>query len=213
MRKVMIKVMCVVMMLSMMTLFTGCSEQDKFVGTWEAKVNMADYFNEGLGDDEEMAEYLSVDDFSLVLVMIFNDDGTYKMTVDEDAAKESFSTLKTDLTDGMKKYFEALIEQQGLNMSVDDVLALSGTTLDGMMEQILGDEVIEELISEMSSEGNFKVADGKLYLSEGLDYAVDETIYDTYEISGNTLKLIESVGSDDEESLAELYPIEFTKTK
>lgn len=214
MKKLFVRVICLVMILSMVTLVSGCSsEQDKFVGTWQAEVNMADFFNEGVGEDEEMAEYLSVDEFILVLQMSFADNGTYKMTVNETAAAEALESLKEDLKSGMQKYFESVIAESGLSMSVDEMLSLSGTTMDALLEEALGEELLDEMISEMTSEGNFEAEDGKLYLSDGLEYGVDKNIYETYEISEDEMKWLESVGSEDEEGMDDLYPLTFKKVK
>lgn len=57
--------------------------------------------------------------------------------------------------------------------------------------------------------GNYKAVDDRLYLSEGLDYAVDMAVYDRYRLSGDTLTLLDSSTGD----LAGFYPLELTRVE
>lgn len=214
MKKIMKRILCLTAILVMMTMLTACGEQDKFIGSWKAEVNMAQYIMERMvEEDPEVAEYFDIDDFTLVLQMTFNDDGTYETIADEEAAKEAFAGLQQDFKDGMTKYLEDMIKTSGLDMTVDDVLAASETTLDEMVEESFGESVLDEMTAEMKAEGNFEVKEGKICMSDGLEYAVDEKVYDTYEISGDELKLLESFGMEEEDDLSELYPMTFKKVK
>jgi len=82
--------------------------------------------------------------------------------------------------------------------------------LEDAADQAYGDAMLKSLMDETEKEGNFKVKDGKLFLSDGKDKNVDEKIYDTYEINDDELKLIKSYGSDDEDANA-LYPMTFER--
>jgi hypothetical protein len=95
------------------------------------------------------------------------------------------------------------------------LLEASEVDLDELVEEALGKKVMDEMVDSMTDEGNFEVKDGKLFMSDGLDYEIDEEVYETYELNGDELKLIESVGGDDEEDLKdladELYPMVFER--
>lgn len=57
--------------------------------------------------------------------------------------------------------------------------------------------------------GNYKALGERLYLSEGLDYAIDMAVYDRYRLSGDTLTLLDSSTGD----LAGIYPLELTRVE
>lgn len=201
------KVLSIVLMLALVLTLAGCGEQSKFVGKWEAKLDLSDLMNKQMGENAAMADYIKIDDFIMVLELEFEDDGTYKMSVDEDEFADSIDSIKDDLKDGLTDYFEDYIKGMGVQMSVEDVLKQSGTDLDTLVEDALSEETIEGITGEMEKEGNYEVKDGKLFLSDGKDKDIDEDVYTKYEISDDELKLTES--SDEEE--ADLYPMTFKK--
>ena len=214
MKKMMKRILSLAVVSVMLVLLTACGEQDKFIGSWEAEVNMAEYIMKSMvEEDAEVAEYFDIEDFTLVLQMTFNSDGTYTKGIDMEAAKEAFAGLQKDFENGVTKYLEDVIKTSGLDMSVEDVLEASGTTLDEMVEESFGTSVLDELAEEMKSGGNFEVKEGKLYLSDGEENTIDENVYETYEISKDELKLLESIGSEDEDDVEELYPLIFKRVK
>lgn len=214
MKKMMKRILSLAVVSVMLVLLTACGEQDKFIGSWEAEVNMAEYIMKSMvEEDAEVAEYFDIEDFTLVLQMTFNSDGTYTKGIDMEAAKEAFAGLQKDFENGVTKYLEDVIKTSGLDMSVEDVLEASGTTLDEMVEESFGSSVLDELAEEMKSGGNFEVKEGKLYLSDGEENTIDENVYETYEISKDELKLLESIGSEDEDDVEELYPLIFKRVK
>lgn len=214
MKKFISKVLVTVLTLSLMIFATGCgSEQDKLIGTWETNIDMTDYMNDELGANEELAQYIKVDDFSIVMQWTLKEDGTYKMAANEEKTKEMYEDLVQDIEEGIKKYFEDMIEQSSLDMTVDELLEQSGTTFDELIEDALGDELLEDMLEGFESEGKYKVKDGKVYMSDGLDSEIDEEEYETYEISGDELTLLEVVGSEDTEEFEDMYPLVFKKIK
>ena len=215
MKKCLSIALCLGLVFTMLFMFTGCNEQKKFVGKWESEIDMTDFINEGMGLDDEMAEYVAIEDFEIVMQLIFNRDGTYKRTVDENSLEDTLEDAKEDLKDGMMDYFKAYLKESGLNMTVDELLEASEVDLDELVEEALGKKVMDEMVDSMTDEGNFEVKDGKLFMSDGLDYEIDEEVYETYELNGDELKLIEAVGGDDDEDLKdladELYPMVFER--
>ena len=119
--------------------------------------------------------------------------------------------VKADLKDALYAYAEDVMRQNGLNMPAETMFALSGTSVDEIIEEAFSAESMEDIADEFFNEGNFEADDGKLYLSDGYDYAVDPNSYETYELSDNQLVLTSGVDPEfDEEDLA-AYPITFEK--
>ena len=205
-----VSVLLVVVMAMMM--LVGCSsEKAKFVGKWECNLDMTDILNEQFAAEEELKDYVKVENFSFLVYMEFNADGTYKMYADEASVEAAFEDIMDSVKKGLEKYFEDMIAAQGLSMSVDELLALSGTNMDTLLEESFDKDMIEETADEMEEEGNYQAEEGKLYLSDGKDHAVDKNVYQTYEITSDTLTLKESFGMEDEEETKALYPMVFKK--
>lgn len=57
--------------------------------------------------------------------------------------------------------------------------------------------------------GNYKALGDRLYLSEGLDYAIDVAVYDHYRLSGDTLTLLDSSTGD----LVGFYPLDLDRVE
>lgn len=211
MKKKLSVILCLVIVIALA--LTGCGgEKSKFIGKWEADIDMIDYVKKGFATQKDMAEYIELDSFKIAFVMEFDKDGTYKQYVDEDAVEDMLKTAKAEIKSGMIKYFEDYLKDKGINMTVDELLKASNTDLDKTLDDSFGDKFIDSLAEKLEGEGNFVVKDGKLFLSDGVDYAIEEDKYQTYEIEGSTLKILDEFGfedSDDDED--SLYPLTFKK--
>lgn len=215
----MMKLISVVLVLTMVMMLGGCgaSQKDALLGTWEATLDLTEMMNEEMQMDEEMAEYITVSDFSLKMVMTFNEDDTYSMNIDKASVEAAMESMMGDLEAGMTKYFEDMLTEMGMtDVSVDDLLAEMGMSMDQLMEESYAAAMEEEdLFGELDAEGNFKVKDGKIFLSDGKDYAVDENVYDTYTLENGVLTLTETVDPDMDDETAKfveaMYPIAFLR--
>ncbi|MFR3880533.1 MAG: hypothetical protein ACLTX9_09450 [Oscillospiraceae bacterium] len=67
MKKNLTKLVSILMVLVMMVGLSGCSnEKNAVLGSWKASMNLAEYLNQGIAqEDATAAEYLSVDSFYL----------------------------------------------------------------------------------------------------------------------------------------------------
>ena len=205
--------LCIAMIFAMLVTLSGCGEKEseKFVGTWETELDMTETINEGFSEDAEMAKYLKVDDFKLTMVFTFHEDGTYKIDMDEEAFNNTYNGLVQSFKDGMKAYLEAPAKKEGLEISADEVLKLSGTTMDALVNESLDKNTLMESFSGIKTEGKFDAEDGRLYTTDSKTSEINKEEYESYEfISDSELKLVEPVGSDDED-LNELYPLTLKK--
>lgn len=216
MKKLFSVALCLILSFSMLFTMTGCfGEQSKYIGTWKGTLDMTDIVAEELANDEEMGDYFTITDFSIVMNLEFNDDGTYSMWVEEESIEEAMDKMIDDLTLGMEDYLTDYFASEGITVTVQEALDALGMTMDELMEDSFDNEMmdktIDEMLNEIKGEGNFKVDGDKLFLSDGLEYAVDENAYEICEISGDILKLLEGVGYKDGGPFAELYPVTFTR--
>ncbi|MBQ7017078.1 MAG: hypothetical protein IJN10_09020 [Firmicutes bacterium] len=191
----------------LLTMLTACGSKtdDALLGKWVCEMDFGSYLNEGLATDPEVAQYMMVDDFILEIELYLNEDGTYKMTADTSANKASYEAVKVELADGMEAYLTAAAAEY--DMTLEDLLTASETTIEEMLDDSFGDDMYYEIIGEMDAEGKFEAADGKLFMSDGLNYDIDKNVYETYTLNGNTL----TITGDSDGTTDGMYPMEFKK--
>ncbi len=197
----------VVVAVLMLTMLTACgSKIDKaMLGKWVCEMDFGSYLNEGLATEPEVAQYMAVDDFILEIELYLNEDGTYKMTADTTTNMASYEAVKVELAEGMEAYLTAAAAEY--EMTLEEILAASETTIEEMMDETFSVDMYYGIIGEMESEGKFEAADGKLFMSDGLNYDIDKNVYETYTLNGNTLTITgDSAGTTDG-----MYPMVFKK--
>ena len=121
--------------------FPGCSkESDALIGTWAGEVNYANYFNQGLQsiEGEGLAEYWSVENFPITLILTFREDGTYSMTVDRDKLNVTIETLKKKLTRGLRNFIQDLIDASESTLTVDEFMASMDISMDELIQEAVG---------------------------------------------------------------------------
>lgn len=208
----------VLMLVSMALVLVSCGssgDKDKFVGAWEANVNLTDFVNEQFQAGfeqvgEDASEYFNIDEFEFKMLFTFNDDDTYSISVDKDSLNNSLETIKGNFKDGFTAYVEDTITTMGLDMSVDEMLALSGMSMDDVINAGFGDEIIDGMLGEFEANGKWEAKDGKLYTTESVNDDIDENAYELYEITSDGIKLSEPEGVEDEIGI---FPIVLTKAE
>lgn len=204
-----------VLVLSLALCACGGEKKETLVGTWNASIDIAEVYNAEIAasGDEAMAEYLSVDSFAIPLVMTFNEDGTYSLTVDKEGMDAAMNGLIEDMKVGLEKYFNDYFSSMGLEIDVDEALAASGMSLDALVEEMKGEIMTEDMYADMESAGQYKAEDGKLYLTEDVEVEPVGGVYNTYTIDGDTLT-IEAGTEELEDEMAELlFPLVLKRAK
>lgn len=200
---------CLSLMCALLLMCSGCGGDKKaLVGSWESTLDLTDMVNDqmkaGMGGDQDLMQYFTIKDFSIKLVLTFNEDDTYKLAVDKDAMDQSLDSILAGFKEGATRYFEDLIAQSGQEMTVDEALSSMGLTMDDFMDQLFSKEDMMSSLGEMESSGTFEAKSEMLYLTDD-----DGTGVEPYKLDGSTLTLT-GEGVDDSE-LEGLYPMSFTK--
>ena len=212
MKKILSLVLIGAMLLTALLSFTGCgSDADKILGTWETTWDMSDMLAKEVAG-EEIAQYMQIKDFAVVMRFTFNEDGTYKMEVSEESIKAAFETLKGQFVEGMTAYMEDMLADSGLNMSVEEALALSGIDMDAIIEESFTEDMLDDVVDEFVSDGEYEVKDGKLYTFDKGE-SLDENEYIRYELSGKELIFSELVSDEDDSAEAAEYLLPLTLKK
>ncbi len=212
MKKIVSALLVLALFGAMLLSLSGCGGNAPLAGAWEATIDMTEFINGQLGD-EEMEKYIKIEDFSLNYRMTFKEDGTYEAAVDEESAKKMYAKAKEAFKSGATAYLQAMIDSAGGGYTVDDLLSLSGTTLDAMVDQAFSEENLNTMMESLTNKGNYEAEEGKLYLSKSEDYAVDKEVYELFEISGNKLTIEKGTAEDVELDGFSIYPMEFEKVQ
>lgn len=203
-----------VLVLSLALCACGGEKKETLVGTWTSSFDMAEIYNQSLMDaDPTMAEFLSVDSLLIPLVMTFNEDGTYSMTVDKAGMDESMNKLIDEMTVGLEAYFNDYFSSMGLEIDVNEALAASGMSMDQLVEEMKGEIMSEDMYADMESAGKYKAEDGKLYMSESVDEEPGTAVYNTYKLSGDSLTI--EIGNEeiDDEMASLIFPLVLKRAK
>lgn len=193
------------MVCALLLALSGCGgSKNSLVGNWEGKIDFTDMFNDtmvqSLGD-EEAAEYIKISELVLDLSISFEKD-KYTMSIDENGAKKAMEKMVGEVKDGMEKYFEKMISDQGLEMSVDDFfISMSGSSFSDYIDQMLDVDMLMSSFDELEESGTYKTDGDKLTLEadEG-----GKTEY-TFNLDGSKLTL----DSDDDDM--GIFPLELDK--
>ncbi|MBQ5602565.1 MAG: hypothetical protein IIU77_07085 [Clostridia bacterium] len=189
-------------------------DAELILGTWEAEIDYTEAMNSDSGLDEEMADYIKVEDFKFTVRATMNKDGTYKFVVTEESAKKALDNFKKAMVSGYKDYFADMAAEY--DMTVEDFLAeMEVSSVEEFVDLFFGEEMMEVFTAEFNSEGIYKIENGKFYTSYDGEDEIDESEYETYELSENEFKLIEYVGGNEEDSEFNeyIYPIIFKRVK
>ena len=158
-----------------------------------------------------------IDSFVIVLLLEFNEDGTYRMCADPDAIDSTMEPLKASVVRFYEDFLlimicdtleEAVENQFGVKKD-DMIYAALEVTLPEFVDSLFSAEAIAELFETMSREGRYSVEPGKLHLSAGLDEEPGEGDYESFTMDGGKLTLTDYAGTSLYEGL--VYPMSFTR--
>lgn len=193
-------------------LLAGCGENvaAKLEGTWSTSIEMKDYYNAEL-EGSGLEDYLAVDTFPVTVNYTFKSDGTYAVALDTAALQDILESVKGSLRDGMYRYAQDVIEEEGLSISAEELFEFMELDLDATIEELCNEINIDEMAESMSAEGNYKVRGERIHLSDSLDHLVDPEVYDLYELEGDTLTIRDHVGGETNDLVEAMYPIVLKK--
>lgn len=188
----------------------GASDQEKFVGTWRATVDLTDLMNEsiqqGLGEDDlSFSEYFQISKFDFVMVFTFRDDGTYSAIADEAQFNQSIQNILDEIKVGMRRYLEDMLAAEDPDLDLDDLLASEGLSIDSLIDENLPISMFDGIADSISVTGKWKIKNGRLYTTGNAYSEIDDSDYELYEfVSSDEIRLTLPVGAIDDTGF---YPI------
>ncbi len=198
--------------LLLVALLAGCgggAAEKGITGSWAADVDMTEYLNKILSEEEELSQYLTLENFTIKLLANFNEDGTYSFACDPDSATAAMDGLKDQMKVAVTNYLEDMIKKEGLDMTLDEMLAASGMSMDDLVNEMDNAYSADDLVGDLNTEGKYLYEEGKLALSNSLDEDADLSAYEAVKLDGDTLTLTGEGDTDGE--YAGLYPLVFER--
>ena len=196
--------------------FAGCgSEKDKLIGTWKGTMDLTEAITASM-DLADMEGHFPINNFQIAVTLTFAEDGTYTLQADPASVEAATAQLLEDMKEGLVSLLQEQITLLGLSdMTVEQLLAMSGKTMDDLIEeskQELAEQNIPKEISAMvERKGQFLTEDGKLYTSASAETTPAAGTYEVFTIEGDVLTLVELVGGDPSVPTVP-YPMTFKKS-
>ena len=176
---------------------TGCGDRGKLLGTWQTQVDLADAMQEALGLEGLADEYV-LQTFPVTATLTFQKDGTYTLCLDESSVQAAADTLLKDLETYLLDAMRTELTQLGINATLEQLFEATGIQLDTLlanMRQNFSDaDLPAKLAEQVAITGQFKLSNGKLFLSDDLQ-AEPEDAYCSYTLEDGRLTLVEHSGS------------------
>ena len=143
----------------------------------------------------------------LTLSQTFKADGTFETFIDEDDLEAYFDAIKALIRDGLVAYFEDMLVQSALDMTVDELLALSGTDMDTMLDETFAAMDFDSMADAFKASGKYALEDGKMY-GTASNGSINKNVYETYTLTEDTLTLHAVFGQAAD---GVTYPMVFTR--
>ena len=185
--------------------------QYPLLGKWSMEIDISDMIAEELGADAEAMETA----FVINIIFEFLDDGTYKIYVDKEGFKDTFTVWLNEYID---YEIELMCDEYGVSAEEMDELFIEnyGMTLkeylnEAMEEELDIDALVEEATSGMEESGVYETDGDKLYMSE---YYINYSSYDIFTVEGDTLTVSLEDGMEFESGVPGVeYPFTLTRVQ
>ena len=153
------------------------------------------------------------EDFDLTICLIFNNDGTFEMYIDEDALAPELrnyleSLAQFDVDSAYEEYEAHGMSRVDIDEGFQEMYGM--TPYEYALDYYLKSVTAEEIASEFYISGVYQVKGNQLHMDEN---AVSSLIYDIFTIEGDTLTLTPPEGAEVEYTGIEGfdYPYVFTR--
>ncbi len=203
----------------------------ELIGAWETSFDIADVINALIAsttEDPFLQEYIStmipgfeeyylipqhinIESFPLEVKCTFKEDNSYFMIINDEALNVIMDSVKEDLSGDLESFLKAYVKEKNLPLSPNQIVNLMGyNSMDALVEEMLPADMVFDIAEPVR--GYYRTAPGgKLYMDEYSD-----TVYETYEIKGDTLTITGTSEEFPENEMLEdainsMYPIIFKK--
>jgi len=148
--------------LALLLLCAGCQSAPR---SWESSVDIGEGFRSGiedaLGDNGELMGHIDLDDVTLYVTAEAQEDGSYRLTVDETAMEQAVSDAMEALLEGMEEYKKsigrALVGEWVHDVDLtDNFYKWLDESLDGISDYIELQNFVMEVHLSFGEDGTFR---------------------------------------------------------
>ena len=127
----------------------------------------------------------------MTLVLVFNEDGTFTLSVDKDALSASVQGYIDAMVPVTVDLVYQQLEDQGMSRAdIDEAMKAQGITVEEYVKQLFGALDVDQLTDGLDQEnltGYFRAAKGKLYTSEK-ENSFSQDDYAEYTLENGVMK-------------------------
>lgn len=183
---------------------------ESLVGTWHATKDISDLLTQMLAEtDPTTSDYFTFSDLNLVFTMTLGADGSFTLV---STADDFADTLLEQMRPGLEKMLEEALADANLDMTLEEFLSVSGTSLDALLDELAATLSFDDELEAMNISAKYIVEGDKLYFSEDMDSEIDMDEATTFTLVDGVLSFVAISGNDDAaEELAELLPLVFNR--
>ena len=192
--------LCILLLAAMLA---GCkpSQQKQLLGKWKGRADLAMAYETMLaGADPAMTGHIDIQNVTVELTLEFREDGTYTWSANETQLKLGTSNMMDAIGDGLATYLQ--IET---GMSIDQLLAISGKTMDRLLDEYFDPNMDQVVAESLCSQGSWSIKNSELTLANEEGFVIFEG---DVEIAEDSLQLKNGVTT---EVITHLMPMTFKK--
>lgn len=186
------RILALLLTLMMALSLTACGGDNNadLVGTWKWTCDITEEFQKGVNEGAGMDVPVEAK-VEMTFVLVFNEDGTFTLSVDKDALSASVQGYIDAMVPVTVDLVYQQLEDQGMNRAdIDEAMKAQGITVEEYVKQLFGALDVDQLTDGLDQEnltGYFRAAKGKLYLSDKADTFSDDSCAE-YTLSGGTMQ-------------------------
>lgn len=175
-------------------------KRDLILGKWETEVDMTKMMEEIFASDESMGEFIKVSDFKMKFFFTFENNSLMKLEVDETTLAGSFDKFFAGMKQSMHDYFESMIEESEVEMTVDELLEKSNLDLDTLVKDMSDAAMKAMKFEEMSYDCYYEIRYNRLYSFANAEERNDEEYIEIDFPDENTLKFVR-INTEDKDNI------------
>lgn len=186
------RILALLLTLMMALSLTACGGDNNadLVGTWKWTCDITEEFQKGINEGAGMDVPVEAK-VEMTFVLVFNEDGTFTLSVDKDALSASVQGYIDAMVPVTVDLVYQQLEGQGMSRAdIDEAMKAQGITVEEYVKQLFGALDVDQLTDGLADEnesGYFRAAKGKLYLSDKADTFSDDSCAE-YTLSGGTMQ-------------------------
>ena len=211
------RITAAVLVLILAVSLCACSGGNPLAGKWNYNLKFNDivdsYVKNSISSADQSQKamyeelYKAFDDCDVMLTMEFNNDKSFKFSIDDESAQKAIEKIKENMKTAIPNAFKAM----GMSDEVfEKYLKSQNKTVEDLVNQFTEEFSVDQLTKGVGASGYYELEGNKLFIFTG-DARVDSNYCDV-EIKGNEFSITKINGTvEGFKSVENILPMKFTK--